>query len=218
MVGLKKNFMQQKTLIIDEWKTIDYPKCDNNSAKIDIINYKKGIYLMENVKGYAFFEVENKIEVRVLKIKDKIVMVDDPLHWIGMKELAQHSTGKILVAGLGLGLIIHHLIKNKKVESIDVVEVNQDVINLVSPLLPKDKGIKIINGNFFKEPFRKREYDTIILDLWVGEYGHFEICGTKQKVPMLPYYYRVKFNNPNSKVFMWGIKDSEINPSYQLDN
>ena len=208
--------MEQKTLIIDKWNPINYPKITKGTAKIDITNYKKDIYLMEGVGGYTFFKVKNKIKVTILKINNKVVMVDDPLHWIGMEELAKHSTGKVLVAGLGLGLIIYHLIKNKKVESIDIFEINPDVIYLVSPLLPKDDRINIIHDDFFKEPFRKKEYDTIILDLWVGEYGNFEICGTKQKVPMLPYYYRIKFNNPDSKVFMWGVKDPEMNPAYQI--
>ena len=87
------------------------------------------------------------------------------------------------------------------------------MIKLISPLLPKDNRIKIINYDFFKEPFKEKQYDTIIIDLWVGNNGDFEICGTKQKVPMLSYYQRIKFNNPQSKVFIWGARNPEINPA-----
>lgn len=205
--------MQQETLCIKEWNTINYPESKVGNAEIDIIPYTKGTYLMEGVKGYTFFEVEKKIRITILKINGKQVMVDDPLHWIGMEELAKHSTGNVCVAGLGLGLIVHHLIKNPNVSSIEVFEINKDVIELISPLLPKDKRIKIINDDFFKEPFREKHYDTIIIDLWVGENGNFEICGTKQKVPMLSYYQRIKFNNLQSRVFVWGMKDPIINPA-----
>ena len=205
--------MQQEILCVNKWDTINYPERKIGSAEIKIVPYTKGIYLMEGVKGYTFFEVQHKIRVTTLKINDETVMVDDPLHWIGMEELAKHSNGNVCVAGLGLGLIVHHLINNSKVDNIDVFEINKDVINLISPLLPNDSKINIINDDFFKEPFRHKRYDTIIIDLWVGENGDFEICGTKEKVPMLSYYQRVQFNNPQSKVFMWGIRDPLINPA-----
>ena len=205
--------MQQEILCVNKWDTINYPENKLGSAEIKIIPYTQGIYLMEGVRGYKFFEVKNKIRITTLRINNEIVMVDDPLHWIGMEELANHSIGNVCVAGLGLGLIVHHLIKNLNVKSIEVFEINKDVITLISPLLPEDKRIKIINDDFFKEPFRKKQYDTIIIDLWVGENGNFEICGTEEKVHMLSYYYRIKFNNPQSRVFMWGIKDPIINPA-----
>ena len=205
--------MQQEILCVNKWDTINYPEKKIGNAEIHIIPYTKGIYLMEGVKGYTFFELKHKIRVTTLKINGKIVMVDDPLHWIGMEELANHSIGTVCVVGLGLGLIVHHLVKNPNVHNIEVFEINKDVINLISPLLPEDKRIKIINDDFFKEPFRKKQYNTILIDLWVGENGNFEICGTKQKVPMLLYYQRIKLNNPHSRVFMWGVKDPIINPA-----
>lgn len=202
-------------LCVNEWNATNYPEKKVGNVEIKIVHYTKGLYRMENVKGYEYLEVKRKIRVTTLKINNETVMVDDPLHWIGMEELAYHSVGNVCVAGLGLGLIVHHLINNQNIESIDIFEINKDVIDLISPLLPKDKRINIINDNFFTEPFRQKKYDTIIIDLWVGENGNFEICGTKEKVPMLLYYTRVKFNNPQSKVFMWGIRDSTINPAYK---
>jgi hypothetical protein len=202
-------------LVVNKWDTINYPEKKIGNAEIEIVPYSKGVYLMEGVRGYNFFELTHKIRVTTLKINGYTVMVDDPLHWIGMEELAKHSTGKVCVAGLGLGLVVHHLVKNTKVTEIDVFEINKDVIRLIKPLLPKDNRINIINDDFFKEPFRKKHYDTIIIDLWVGDNGNFEICGTGEKVPILTYYTRVKSNTPSSRVFLWGIRDKIANPAYQ---
>lgn len=217
MKELAIKILNQEILRITNWKVIDYPEKKVGNVEIKIIPYTEGIYLMENVKGYKFFEVQKKINIHALKIDGRIVMVDDPLHWIGMEELAKHSSGSICVAGLGLGLIVHHLVNNKDVSSIEVFEINKNVIELISPLLPEDNRIKIINGDFFKEPFREKHYDTMIIDLWVGENGDFEICGTRQKIPMLTYYQRIKLNNPQSKIFMWGAKNPEINPACNGD-
>ena len=205
--------MNNKVLLIKTWNTINYPQKKIGSAEIKIISYPSGIYHMQGVNGYKYFEVLNKIRVTTLKINGKTVMVDDPLHWYGMEGLARNSHGKVLVAGLGLGLIVHHLINYPAVSKIDVYEINKEVIELIIPLLPKDKRINIINDDFFKEPFKKKHYDTIILDLWVGKNNDFKICGTNEKVPIFSYYARVKANYPNSKVFVWGVKILEMNPS-----
>ena len=74
---------------------------------------------MEGVSGYEFFELLKDIVVTELRINNEVVMVDDPMHWIGMQRLAEACEGKVLIGGLGLGLILHHFINNKKVTSID---------------------------------------------------------------------------------------------------
>lgn len=143
----------------------NYPSKEIGSAKICKDWYREGLYLMEGVAGYDFFWVKNKIPLTILQINGKTVMVDDPLHSIGMKKLAECSSGKVLVGGLGLGIIIHYLEKNPNVESVDVVEFNQDVIRLIEPLTPKTKT-KIYLGSIFDNKWKKGKYDTIILDLW----------------------------------------------------
>ena len=132
-----------KILEIDEWADIGYPSQKLGDVEITHTNYNKGYYTMENVKGYDIFKVNKKIKVTVLKIKNKQVMVDDPLHWIGMQDIAEKSSGNVCVAGLGLGLIIHHLVKNSEVQHIDIYEINKEVIELIFPLLPKDKELKL---------------------------------------------------------------------------
>lgn len=61
------------------------------------------------------------------------ITVDEPAHWWAMLEHARHFRGQVLVAGLGLGLIVHALAANPPVRKITVVERDRDVIEAVWP-------------------------------------------------------------------------------------
>jgi len=102
-------------------------------------HYTPGFYKMFGVKGYDLFEVRKTIPVTCLEFKHRsrweTLMVDDPLHWYGMEEMAEFATGKTLVAGLGLGLILFHLVK-RPVDLITVVEIDPLVVQLITPFIP----------------------------------------------------------------------------------
>lgn len=80
-----------------------------------------------------------------------------------------------LVAGLGLGIVVHQLAKNPAVTHIDVVDRELDVIRLVQPLLPPDPRIHVHHDDFYKwmERAAQGDYapDTMIWDLAVGTKG-----------------------------------------------
>ena len=154
------------------WKTpaTNYPSKKQGSAEIAKDKHKEGLYLMEGVAGYDFYYVEKEIPLTVLKINGETAMVDDPMHWFGMKLFGEKASGKVLVGGLGLGLITFSLDLNPFVEEVDIIELNKDVIKLVKPFVPKRK-IKIRQGNVYDFKWFKKDYDTIILDLWVRGEG-----------------------------------------------
>ena len=203
-----------RTLVVDDcWKTpaSDYPVQKIGSAEVCRGRYDNNLYLMEGVKGFDFWCNQKRIPVTILKIDGKQWMVDDPLHQTGMSCLAAKSKGRVLVGGLGLGLVVHELVKNPKVERIDVVELNDDVIKLIGPQVPKSK-VHIHKGNVYDEKWDKEDFDTIILDLWVR--------GRKQDkrptyVEMLSSVGQFKYHHPKADVFVWGMRDSGINPAVE---
>jgi len=69
---------------------------------------------------------------------------------------------KVLVGGLGLGLIPEYLKTEKSCSVIDVVENNQELIDYVDYL---DSSINIIKGDALSYTPNKK-YDLILLDLW----------------------------------------------------
>lgn len=78
---------------------------------------------------------------------------------------------KVLVLGLGLGLILQHL-RHVPDCSVDVVEREQDVIDLVWPHRQQefDQNI-LIKGDFFTEELTLQlagDYDFVVMDFLVG--------------------------------------------------
>lgn len=165
---------------------------------------------MEGVAGYLYYQLKKPIEITSLKINGKEVMVDDPLHWIGMNLLAKHCKGKVLIGGLGLGLIIHALFieGENALTKIDVAEVNPDVSKLISPFLPHSPKVELINKDIFT--MNASDYDTVVLDLWVkGEKDSPRVMG----MDMLRAFTHFKAQNANNNIYIWGMGESIINPA-----
>lgn len=205
-----------KTLKIGSWVTASttYPQQTIGSASITKTRCARGgIYLMEGVDGWELYKLTKPIIVTQLKINGKGVMIDDPLHWLGMKRLAEHCRGRVLIGGLGLGLILHHLKDNKAVAKIDVVERNLDVITLIKPLLPEDKRVTIHHSDVFGDEWVHGDYDTIVLDLWVKKGKNLSVAGTNEHTGITRTYLRFSANNPQAEVYIWGHRDPEINPA-----
>ena len=160
---------------------------------------------MEGVRGYDVFECVKPIKVTTLSIGKEMVMVDDPLHWIGMQELAKAAKGTVITAGLGLGLIAHALLENPAVTNITVVEKEPDVINLIRKYIPDSNKLTIIEGNIFDEI--SIVHDTVILDIWWGSRS-LEIVHD-----MMSKYNVIKRSFPSSSVYIWGLKKPHINPA-----
>jgi hypothetical protein len=148
-----------------------YPDCRVGKARLKTARYN-GLYHCNGVRGYDFF-VARRMAIKMLQIKGKTWMVDDPPHWWAMEEHAASYRGRVLVAGLGLGLIVHALVKNPEVTEIKVIERDEDVISLITPHLPHDPRIEIINEDFFNvmEWEWTNEPDGVFYDLFVGK-GH----------------------------------------------
>lgn len=153
-------------LQLTTWRTpaTDYPDRTLGRARIKTTRYR-GYYECYGLRGHRFFHARN-IRVKRLLIGNRGWMVDDPPHWWAMEDHAQFYRGHVLCAGLGLGLIVHTLHANPKVERITVVEREKDVIDLVAPLLPQNKLV-VQHGNFWD--YSGREPDGVFYDLFVGD-------------------------------------------------
>ena len=80
-----------------------------------------------------------------------------------IKEIYKDFTyDKVLIGGLGLGLIAEYLKTEKNCSVIDVVENNQELIDYVDYL---ESPINIIKGDALTYTPSKK-YDLILIDLW----------------------------------------------------
>jgi predicted methyltransferase len=210
------NYMNEEIIDISEWKTpaTDYPEKEFGSARIVHGFYNNGYYNNYGVRRYSYFRVVGQIPVTSLEIRKigrgkemwQTWMVDDPPHWWSMQGYARNSSGKVLVAGLGLGLVIGELLKNVDVSSVTVVEHNKDVIGLISPLLPAaiDVKLDIVNKDFY-EFINKTDnkFDRIIIDLWTTSSGEETLRILSEEVRPLSYYMMKLF--PDASVVFHGF-------------
>lgn len=166
--------MEEKYVLeLDQWHTpaTDYAEAERGDFRIHHGRYTRGYYRMWGVDGHLLFRVRKPIPCISLQQrrngKWRDWMVDDPPQYRAMQIYAEQSRGRVLTTGLGLGLIVHELAKNPKVESVTVVELSQEVVDLVEPYLPK--GIEIVVDDFYHfTEETARQWDTIIVDLWVS--------------------------------------------------
>lgn len=173
------------------WKTplTGVPLATVGRARLTRANYR-GTYHFEGVRGFEFYRTK-KLPVTGLQVRERFPhqrprwqtwMVDDPLHWYGMAEaVAALPPGRIVVAGLGLGLMLHHMAADPRFTAIDVVERCADVVDLVRPTLPPDDRVALVVADFYGHLREKRayadahpahagnSYDGILWDLAVGK-------------------------------------------------
>jgi hypothetical protein len=178
---------------ITEWETPASRIPDGTYGRVQILTdwYEQGqVFNAYCTQGVEYYQTLMPIPIKTLLIDGKTWMVDDPPHQWAMLDHAATYEGDVLVAGLGLGLIIHALRDNPKVNQIVVVEREPDVIRAVGPYVPADR-LTIVQGDFW-EYEADRKFGGILFDLLVGK-GH-ELFGAairhmlvmKEKYPEVP--------------------------------
>jgi len=91
------------------------------------------------------------------------------------RQPVRKAQGHVLIAGLGLGLVALACARKPEVEKVTVIEINADVIGLVTPYLRaalEAEGInpdklEIIEADIYEwKPPRGQKYECIWLDVW----------------------------------------------------
>lgn len=134
---------------------------------------------MHGVMGYDWCIFLKDAVITVLRRKRgciplEVVMSDAPFDYYGMVEFAGRCVGgRVLIGGLGLGILTNLLANRRDVESITVVEIEPEIAEMVEPYLSEEVPIEVIRGDVF-EVFPKlayeegREYDCVVVDIWSG--------------------------------------------------
>ena len=99
-----------------------------------------------------------------LYVNKQLVMSDTQMEQTTNGEFLRQAEGRVLIAGLGVGLIVYPLLGRKNVTDITVIEKHQDVIDLVQPHLEHEK-LQVVCADIWEwEP--EGVYDTVYLDIW----------------------------------------------------
>lgn len=81
---------------------------------------------------------------------------------------ARAAQGRVLIAGLGLGVCVQAALQKERVDHVTVVEIDQHVIDLVAPHYLERFGdrLTISHGDIFDHPSSSEEWDTAWFDIW----------------------------------------------------
>ncbi|WP_410771548.1 hypothetical protein [Fontibacillus sp. BL9] len=163
------------------YKNIKIPTIKIGNAELKYENYKpfEGFVcddIVQTQEGrqipqIGFFETEFRFPA-ILE-NGRIWMTITPNEIETMKEAVDQAFGNVLTFGLGLGYYAYMASEKDEVESVTVVELNEDVINLFSRyILPQFKNahkIKIIQADAFeyaRTQMPKEKCDFVFTDLW----------------------------------------------------
>lgn len=98
-----------------------------------------------------------------LIVNNTLWMTDAEFEWRSNLEAVNRMTGDILIAGLGIGFVIHPILGRPNVSSITVIEKNADVIALIAPRFPT---VNVIHADAREWRPTRRSYDCVYLDIW----------------------------------------------------
>lgn len=144
--------------------------------------------------------------VKLVKVGEGVMMSDTPMERNTNRDFIRRANGDVLIFGLGIGLIIMPLLKDKSVQSITVVELHQDLIDLVEPILKKhdvDNKLTIIHGDCFEihnTISKERKFDVVYGDIWISiNTDNYDEMKKLTKV----WKYRLNRSNPDSFIDHW---------------
>lgn len=139
---------------------------------------KDDIYAMlHGIPSGKFIRLTNRGEV---------VMSDTFMEKRTNANFVRNAHGKVLIGGLGIGLILLAIQDKEEVEQITVVEKNREVIELVGSQLQLNSKVTIVNDDvFIYKPLFK--YNTIYMDIW--NYINEDVYKEEMK-PLISRYRR----------------------------
>ena len=104
-----------------------------------------------------------------LMLHGSVMMSDTPSERISNRFFVMNAHGRILIAGLGLGLIVFAALERPEVEHITIVEKYRDVIELVATTLTYRYGdhLSIVESDIHSwRPKSDETYNVIYFDIW----------------------------------------------------
>lgn len=108
--------------------------------------------------------------VSLVHKKHGCIMSSNAHEIFSCKSFIDQAYGDVLNFGLGLGIIIFPLLNDPIVKSIKIIESDEDLIKMISPLIKLrdyNNKVSIIHGDAFT--FHKNlqeKFDTIFFDIW----------------------------------------------------
>lgn len=110
----------------------------------------------------------------------EVVMSNTPMEIRTCADFVEQATGRVLINGLGLGMVLHAILQKIDVTHVTVIEKEQDVINLVARTFNHDSRVEIIHADAMEYcPPAGVVYDVVWNDIW-PEFAISNLDGMKR--------------------------------------
>lgn len=121
------------------------------------------------ISGFRIGEYVSPGMYARLRVNGRLMMTDTRMEHMTNYKFVRRARGNVLVAGLGLGMILHPVLEDEEVTSVTVIEKYADVIALVGPTVKHSK-LTIIHADVYEwKPAKGTKFDTIYFDIWAEQ-------------------------------------------------
>lgn len=152
--------------------TVSVPDGTKGDWVIDTFEIKDDsammIYNLRAVRdGHAALMVRPGTYRRLRHKERGIVMTNTPMEVRTNREAFDAATGRVLINGLGLGMLLEAILSKPDVTYVRVIEIEQDVIDLVGPTFAHDPRVEIIHADAMEyKPGKGEHFDYVWHDIW----------------------------------------------------
>lgn len=96
-----------------------------------------------------------------------VVMSNTPMEVRTNDAFIRQAKGRVLINGLGLGMVLTAILRKPDIESVTVIEASAEVIALVAPSFQTDRRVRITHGCAFDyKPAKEDRFDAVWHDIW----------------------------------------------------
>lgn len=143
------------------------PECELGVARIEHFDVGHSASRISAMRGGEGYVPEGRYAR--LRVHGELMMSDTRMEHMTNYDFVRFAKGNILVAGLGLGMILHPILDKDSVTNVTVVEKYADVITLIRPTIPHPK-LTLINADIYEwKPSKGIKYDCIYFDIWAEQ-------------------------------------------------
>jgi hypothetical protein len=117
--------------------------------------------------GNAFAVVHPGTYKRLTHKTRGVIMSNTPMEVRTNIDAYFAAKGRVLINGLGLGMLLEGILHKPDVTYVRVIEAEQDVIDLVGPHFANDPRVEIVKADAYTyKPAKGEKFDYVWHDIW----------------------------------------------------
>lgn len=119
------------------------------------------------IRGAPVMYVKPGTYKRLVRNEKTVVMSNTPMEVRTTRKAYDAARGRVLISGLGIGMVLEGFLSKPEVKHVIVVEIDRHIIRLVAPSVINDERVKIVNADIreYRLP-RGEHFDFGWHDIW----------------------------------------------------